>query len=754
MEIASLRSLKNSDLVQVLERFSPKDQRMILAQLDPTLAADFRVTSEGDERETQAARMSAKRARLRDLTIPIPEDINRRNDSLQDPQLFFTTYFASTFFEEFTSDRAAMLEAILYAAQYGGDHAIAGPRGEGKTRLAMYGSIYLMMKGLSNFPCVIGKSQGKSQNELMTIRERLQQNPLLIADFPEIGVPFQAVGGWSSRCRMQTVAGCYTNIGLAADHIAFPTITREMLPDEWPDECESVANGQIFAALGIDGPIRGTNYRDARPTLGLIDDIESRESAKSDALIASNEDIIEKDVGGLGTGRRRVSRVMLCTTQNRKCIAFKYTDPAQKPSWNGKRYRKMIMKPDRMDLWQKYVEMRELRGTDDPDAREAFRFYRDNKEAMDFGCIVSNVHSFDATEHPDKEPMELSAIQAYFNRVADLGAEAVATEDDNDPPKEEGPESSGLTVSLVSSRISGLARLQAPANTICITAGIDLGKYSCHWVLVAWFKGGGGCVLDYGVAEVPGTSPEMTKESSEPNIYRTLIKWREEILGTKIVDLTGATRTIDSIFVDSGDFTDAAYEFVRKVGGNPFFATKGMVPYREPRTDNTQKVDVGFHIHGRYQPHQKLWLIHLDTDYWKKWIHERFLTPPLDEKNQFNPGSLSLFAPLGSRRHIVFPQHICAEEWVKEFTEGKGEKTYWICHNKNNHYLDAIYNAAAAASMKGVRLLSEVVKMQPTEVSQAIAQKEARIPKKKRAPMQRTSPYQTRNGGWIQGARR
>ena len=118
---------------------------------------------------------------------------------------------------------------------------------------------------------------------------------------------------------------------------------------------------------------------------------------------------------------------MLCTIQNRKCIAFKYTDPKQKQSWNGKRYRKMKKPPTRMDMVADYIEMRQMRKPDDPDAREAFRFWRDNQDEIEDGCEVSNKQSFNSELHFDGEPIELSAIQAYYNRVADMGEKAVAT---------------------------------------------------------------------------------------------------------------------------------------------------------------------------------------------------------------------------------------------------------------------------------------------------------------------------------------
>lgn len=708
-----------------------------------------------DERARDRERKAKARAAERDLVIPLPAEPNRRRDTIVDGELFLTTYFPDVFFEAFTADRRDMHESIIRAARYGGDQAIAGSRGEGKTKLAIYTALYLVITGLSRFPIVIGKNQRKSEAELRTVREKIQQSELLLKDFPELCEPFKAVGGWSSRARMQTVKGRYTNLKIAADHIIFPTISRDQLPADWPDDLESVSRGQILASIGIDGGIRGTNYRDVRPDIAIIDDIEDRQAAESDALIAKNEEIIEQDIGGLASSAERVARVFLCTIQNRKCVAYKFTDPKQKPSWKGKRYRKMIRRPDRMDLVQEYMRLRIERSETDPDARAAFRYWQDNQAEIERDCIVSNPSSYSKKQHEDGHPLEISAIQAYFNKVADLGEKAVATEIDNDPPEEVGPQGSGLTWHTVASRLSGLDRGQIPANASCITAAIDLGKYLCHWVVIAWWKGAGGCVIDYGRAEVTGTDRVMDNESSEPMIYRALLGWRDELLSKQYVDAAGTPRKVDAVFIDSGTFTDAAYQFVRDVHGSPFYCSKGIGNYRDKK-EETDKIKPGNHFHASYQEAQGLWLYEMNTDYWKQFVHERFLTPTFDEQNFLRRGALSLFSQPNDRKHTSFAQHIVAEELVSEFKEGKGVKTWWNKVNENNHWLDATYMAAAAASARGVYLLSPTAEHPngPT-VSPRVTNEQTKQKQPAGKPEgQRHGVPKQRKGGWVASLRK
>lgn len=701
--------------------------------------------------------MAAKRAKARDIAIPPPTDAAARIKTLEHPVEFLQWFFADVFTEPFTDSRLAQMDAIVNAACYGGDQAIADSRGEGKTTTAMHVALFLMVKLLSSFPIIIGKSQNKSQAEINGIKESLQGNERLIAAFPEIAIPFKEVGKWSSRARMQTLNGVGTGLLLKADHLMFPVITRDQLVRHnagWAKYDWVASSGQVMAALGVDGPIRGTKVLNKRPTIAIIDDMEDREAANSTTLIEKNEEIIEQDIAGLGASSERISRVMLCTIQNRRCIAYKYTDPASKPSWRGKRYRKMIKKPDRMDLVEQYIELRQLRKPDDPDAREAFRFWRDNRDELERGCIVSNPYSYSKKTHADGEPLELSAIQSYFNRVADVGETAVATEIDNDPPEESGPQGMGLTAEMVASRLSGLSRRQVPVNAEYITAGIDIGKYNCHWVVCAWWRGAGGVVIDYGVAEVVGNENIRHEdkaadiEASEPAVYRCLLNWRDYLLNTEYMDAAGQRRQVNMVLLDSGAYTNAVYEFCRQVRG-VFRPSKGIANYR-PRKQSTKDCTAGSNQHAeRMASEGDIWLHLLDTDYWKQWVHERFLTPTFDENNLLRRGSLSIYQPEGSKRHLSYSQHIVAEELTREFKEGKGEIEKWVAKNPNNHWLDATYLAAACTEAMGITLIT------PSEHPIRPVDAKPKQPKQSQPRVQHGQQrFKRRTGGWIQGMRR
>lgn len=753
-EIDSLQSLPASTLDQVLGEFTKKDRAAIERQLTPATINELHQHVQSmqlSEREKARRRMAERRAKERDLVIPCPKNVKRRIKALADPEYYLRTYLADVFFEPFTRDRSAMVESMVRSADYASDDAIAGPRGEGKSRLAMYTSVWLMKSKRSPRPVVIGKNQKRASRDLRAVRDQIQQNRMIRDDFPELAIPFRAVGAWSSRAAMQTVGGRLSRLEFDPTYFIFPTIYRFMLPDDWPDDSDPITDGQWFASLGRDGAVRGFTLRDQRPTAAIIDDLEDKKSAKSDTLIKENEDFIESDVGGLG-GDRRISRVMLCTTQNRKCIAFRYTDPTQKPSWSGRRYSKLIRKPDREDLWREYVELRAMRAIDDPEARVAHRFYRDHKEIMDSPGVaecISNPYRYSKELHEDGEPLELSALERYYNSVADFGEKSVATEQNQNPPEELGPQGTGLTAAIVASRVSGLARLQVPASTTKLAMGIDIGKYRLHHVTGGWSPGALGTICDYGKREVVGNTSEMSSKAAEPAIYQTLIQYREELLKRKIVDAAGHNRTLDAVFIDSGTYTEAVYRFVREVGA-PFYATKGVGKYKEKSESDT--VLPNYHQHAHHLLDKGVWLYLLDTDWWKSWVQERFLSPTFDEDQQLRLAALSLFKPPSkNQRHLSYGEHIVAEELVKEFVPEKGEIEKWVIHDSENHLLDATYLMSAAGGMLGIRTMQGIQTVAPPPdleaAAQAATREQQRRPSKPRSRKQ--NRYKQRNGGWV-----
>ena len=59
------------------------------------------------------------------------------------------------------------------------------------------------------------------------------------------------------------------------------------------------------------------------------------------------------------------------------------------------------------------------------------------------------------------------------------------------------------------------------------------------------------------------------------------------------------------------------------------------------------------------------------------------------------------------QEHLALAKHLTAERKTEEFVAGKGVVTKWERLRRQNHWLDALYNACAAGNLCDVRLVDE-----------------------------------------------
>jgi hypothetical protein len=169
---------------------------------------------------------------------------------------------------------------------------------------------------------------------------------------------------------------------------------------------------------------------------------------------------------------------------------------------------------------------------------------------------------------------------------------------------------------------------------------------------------------------------------------------------------TGEARALDLALVDAGyargAFDLPVYEFCRQSPGyqpsKGYGTGSGQASYRALAAPGPGR-RLGHHWHATWQPHPKrAWLHHLDADYWKKAVHDGFLTPPE------RPGALTVFGddPVA---HRLYANHIAAEEWTGRHVPGKGMVWAWVEKSHHNHWFDTTYMATAASGVLGVRNL-------------------------------------------------
>ena len=637
------------------------------------------------EHDKDAQRKRDSRSETARIVIPQCKNHKRRAACLVDPALFLRTYFPDRYGLEFGIDHLFMIETIVSRARHGGRQAVAAPRGRGKSELVKGLLVYLVCAELVRFILPVAATTPLAKRLYRDFRKKLATNDLLLEDFPEICHPIRELAGAPLRAHKQHVDGRLTQIVWTDDYLSLPHVPN------------SPYGGVKMAYYGLDAAFRGANIDGDRPDFVLIDDPETRDSAKSPMQCEDREAIIDQDISGLASQEEHLAIVVLSTVQNNICLSAKLTDPKRKPSYNGRRFGMIVKWPDNLELWNEYISTRHAAQIDgDEHGRNAVEFYLVNREAMDAG--VEMISDFYKPVEVDGVEFVFSAIQQAYNQIADTSLEAYKTEYQNDPPKEEESETMRLTAARVQSRVSKLFQREVSPTSELRTLGIDIGNRQSHWTDIAWEGNAIGDIVDYGIMETH-QAHQADDKAVELAILASLEVWADDVV-SKINPLL--------VLVDSGSgrgHTQAVYEFCRRRGA-PFFPSKGWSDTRFRLPARTPVKEPFLEAWAHKLDDEAVWLYNVNTEWWKRWTQQRFMTAPYDDAGYRTDGSLVLFNPMEDRkRHLSFAHHITAEEEQLVPQLGKEAKRVWFVKNRNNHWLDATALACAAAGAVGVRLI-------------------------------------------------
>jgi len=279
-----------------------------------------------------------ERARARNAVLSLagrdigelPDVVNpeRKEKASRDFRFFCEAYFPQTFHLAWSPDHLKVIAKIEQAVLHGGLFAMAMPRRSGKTTICECACIWAVLFGHREFVCLIGSDEGHAMDMLGSIKTELDGNDLLLEDFPEVVYPIQCLDGIANRCSGQLYRGQRTHIGWTAREIVLPTIPG------------SAASGAIIKVAGLTGRIRGMKYKRAdgktvRPSLVVLDDPQTDESARSLSQCATRESILAGAVLGLAGPGKKISGIMPCTVIRPGDMADNILNREKHPEWNG-----------------------------------------------------------------------------------------------------------------------------------------------------------------------------------------------------------------------------------------------------------------------------------------------------------------------------------------------------------------------------------------------------------------------------------
>jgi hypothetical protein len=634
--------------------------------------------------------------------LPAVVDPERKAKAEYDFQFFCESYFSATFHHPWSDDHLKVIRKIQKAVLEGGLFAMAMPRGSGKSSLCEVACIWALLFGHREFVCLIGSDEGHAEEMLSSIKTELEQNDLLLEDYPEVAYPIRALDGIANRCSGQLYEGERTHITWTAKEIVLPTIPG------------SAASGGLIKVAGLTGRIRGMKHKRSdgktvRPSLVVLDDPQTDESARSLSQCAQRESILAGAVLGLAGPGQKISGIMPCTVIRPGDMADRILDRDKHPQWQGERTKMIYSFPTNTKRWEEYAELRANGLRAEQGLYNATAFYIEHQSEMDEGARIAWPARFNEDE--------ASAIQHAMNLKLQDEA-AFYAEYQNEPLTEAAAFSTRLSAEEIAAKLSRVPRAIVPTTCTHLTAFIDVQGNLLYYLVCAWAEDFSGYVVDYGSypdqrrsyftlrdanPTIMSVSPNTAQEGA---IFAALGHLTDDLLGCEWQQENGTTLRIGACLIDAnwGASTDTVYEFCRRstFGGillpsHGRYVGAASIPFAEYRRQPGERVGHNWRIPST-QGKRAFRHVTYDTNYWKTFVFARLAVAAGDRS------CLSIFGN-DPNQHRLLSEHLTSEYPVT--TQGRGRTVEeWKSrpNHPDNHWFDCLVGNAVAASMLGVQL--------------------------------------------------
>ena len=476
----------------------------------------------------------------------------------------------------------------------------------------------------------------------------------------------------------------------------------------------SPASGIIVRVAGITGRVRGMKFkradgRSVRPSLVIIDDPQTSESAGSLEQTRKRVRVLAGDILGLAGPGQKISGIMPCTVIRPGDMADQILDREKHPEWNGERTKLMYEFPANTKLWEEYSALRADGLREEGNFRRATEFYQRNREAMDEGAVAAWKERHNADE--------ISAVQYAMNLKLQDEA-AFQSEYQNDPLPDDISGDTLLSIDEIAGKINGLQHKTVPLSCDKLTAFIDIQKALLYYAVVAWGDDFTGAVLDYGawpeqrnrVFALSNANPTIQQAFPQAGLeggsYAALTALTEDLLAAEWQREDGAMLKIERALIDAnwGASTDVVYQFCRQSqwagiispahGRYVGASSKPMTDYRKQPGDK-----LGFNwMMPNVAKKRAIRHVIFDSNFWKSFIHARLAVMQGDR------GSLSFYGRR-PQMHQLVAEHLTAEYRVKTAGRGRIVDEWKLRPDRtDNHWLDCLAGCAVAGSMLGATM--------------------------------------------------
>lgn len=683
VEALAAQGLSKVEIRGLLKRdLLPDEVRAVAAGRGVWKLKEAKRKASKGEAKTGAERMRKMRANEGALERREPEDMARRRRLEKNPEAWLRWYFPNVFTLPFSDGHREIIRAIVSNDAQGRDTVVAAPRGEGKTNIMRYMTIYLVVTKRAKFPAM-GGWQSRSASEAFSAWVIAITSERLVADYPEYFAPF-AVSTHANRLPRLHWQGEDRPTGAA--------IKSKLMQIVFPDGLGAIAAGSL------QGDVKGLNITTAdglslRPDKLLLDDPQDVKRAADPKFVADTLKQIDTQWQCLAGPDKRISMMVACTIYA----------PDDVGESLGKRRNTVFVRIPRVtswpadfdkessltrQLWDRWFDLYD----DDKTRDMAFRFYRKNCAAMRNGFTVSWKYRFDKSKgDPD----------AYFSAMVDYytkGREAFFSEYQNQPVAHE-TKYYELTPQCILKHQIEMHENEMPEDTVFASLSTDINySYGLTYEAAAFRRDGSMHVFAKGVwCQEP--LPISAKNTNQEQRQR-LVKKALEIMA-EWVDVQ--PWKLDVWYIDAGgEQFDTVTNFCRKAKRSGRLG-RAMIGRAGKTYDPSVKTCVG-RVRGRVYPcftrDSGKWYC-FDADYYKELAQTSWITP------EGEPGSSTIYK--GSHRD--YADQMCREVLeAKGVIMGRGGRTMvvykWNTLPGRHDHLDTHAMNYAAAGYEGVLSMS------------------------------------------------
>lgn len=285
---------------------------------------------------------------------------HRRQLAAASPKAFAQVYLGNHFVLPPSRMHEELFEMLARATEKRNQHiAVAAPRGHAKsTVVALAYVLWSLLYEHDKFVLLVSATGEQAKQLLKHVKDEIQGNPRLLADFPEVCHP---PGSKST-------------------------------PKPWRAHQIALHNGAMVRALGGNQAIRGMRHREHRPSLVVIDDLENQEQCESSDQRFKLKDWFEKTL--LKVGDEKTNFIVVGTILHYDSLLANLTFPGlargKGAGWEHRIYRAVESFSAHLELWEEWEAVffgeKEYVGVAGP--RRAHLFYEDHWRKMLEGTRV------------------------------------------------------------------------------------------------------------------------------------------------------------------------------------------------------------------------------------------------------------------------------------------------------------------------------------------------------------------------------